>query len=85
MWDIFATCLFKHQAGEVREFLYELKQVRDVVGDGGSVGVHTLQVLLIDLAHTFQTLIDGLIVAVGASLGLAAGLHQQDGVGHFEH
>ena len=35
----------------------EIKELADVVGDGGNVGVGPLQVLLVDLAHALHALI----------------------------
>ena len=35
----------------------EIKELADVVGDGGDVGVGPLQVLLVDLAHALHALI----------------------------
>ena len=41
-----------HKAAEVKEIVYELEKVADVVSDGGAVRVHLSQVLLVDLAHS---------------------------------
>ena len=37
--------------------IYEIKELADVVGDGGNVGVGPLEVLLVDLAHTLHALV----------------------------
>ena len=44
----------------------EVEELRDVVGDGGHVGVQPLQMLLVDLAHALHALVHALVVAVGA-------------------
>merc|ERR1712029_566129 len=48
------------KAAEVCQLINEVEQLRDVVGDGGDVGVHPLEVLLIDLADPLQALVDRL-------------------------
>ena len=44
----------------------EVEELRDVVGDGGNVGVQPLQMLLVDLAHALHALVHALVVAVSA-------------------
>ena len=39
------------------DLIDEIKELTDVVGDGGDVRVGPLQVLLVDLAHTLHALI----------------------------
>jgi len=72
------------KAAEVCQLINEVEQLRDVVGDGGDVGVHPLEVLLIDLADPLQALVDRLVVGVGPRLGPGLGLHQQDSVAHLD-
>jgi len=82
--DVLARGLLEDQAGQVCELVDEVEQLTDVVGDGGRLGVHSLQILFVDLAHTFQALVDRFIIGVGAAFRLVARLDQEDCVRHFD-
>ena len=43
---------YLHKTGEVCELIDEVKELRDVIGNAGCIGVHSLQMLLIDLAYS---------------------------------
>ena len=43
---------YSHEAGQVGQLIDEVKQLANVVGYGRAVGIHSLQVLLVDLAHS---------------------------------
>ena len=43
-----------HQAAEVIEVVDELKQLTDVIGDGGAVWIHLTKILLINLAQSYE-------------------------------
>ena len=47
----------KNQPTTRADLIDEVKELADVVGDGGDVGVGPLQVLLVDLAHALHALI----------------------------
>lgn len=75
--------LLIHQAGQISKLVDEVKQLADVIGDGGCVGILSLQVLLVDLAHAFHALVDRLVIRVCAGLGLHPRLDQEDCVRHL--
>ena len=54
----------------------EVEKLRDVVGDGGDVWIHPLQVLLVDLANALETLVDRLVVRVSPGFGPALRLDE---------
>ena len=60
----------------------KIKQLTDIVGNRGQIGVCPLQMFFINFAHTLHALIDGLVVGVGPSLWLDARLNQQDCMSH---
>jgi len=68
------------EAGHVLERVEEVEQLRDVVGDGGGVGVHLLEVLLEDLAESIHEALCGIEVRVSASVCILGALDQQDNV-----
>ena len=43
---------YLHETAEILQVVDELEQVADVVCDGGAVGVASLQVLFVNLAHS---------------------------------
>ena len=43
---------YSHEAGQVGQLIDEVKQLANVVGYGRAVGIHSLQVFLVDLAHS---------------------------------
>jgi len=45
------------ETAEIGQVIDEVKQLTDVVGDGRAVGVHALQVLLVDLAYPFHAFV----------------------------
>ena len=47
----------KNQPTTRADLIDEVKELADVVGDGGDVGVGPLQVLLVYLAHTLHALV----------------------------
>jgi hypothetical protein len=69
-----------HKTGQVSEAIDEAEQLRYVVSDAGSVWIHFLEMLLVDLADSLHALVDTLIVRVGARLGLVGGLNEQNRV-----
>jgi len=72
------------QAAEVGQLVDEVEQLRDVVSDGGDVGVHPLQMLLVDLANSLEALVDWLVIRVGPGLRPGLRLDQKDRVAHYE-
>lgn len=50
--------------------VHKVKQLADVIGDGGCVGVLPLQVFLVDVTHALHALVHRLIVRVRAGLRL---------------
>ena len=64
------------------DLINEIEQLTDVIGDGGEGRVGSLQMLLINFAHSLHALVDGLVVGVGSGLGLDAWLDKQDCVSH---
>ena len=53
--DDYLTTINLHHAAHVVEGVYELEELTDVIGDGGSVGIDLSQVFLIDLTNTCTT------------------------------
>lgn len=47
--------LISHEAAEVEEVVDELEHLRNVVGDGGAVGMELSQVFFIDLADSCKS------------------------------
>jgi len=74
--------LLVNQARQVSQLINEEEELGDVVSDGGDVRVVPFQVLLVDLAHALETLIDGLKVCVGPGVLLDPRLNQQDRMRH---
>lgn len=62
--------------------IQEVKQLADVIGDGRSVWISPLEMLLIDFANTFHTFVDTFIVRICACFGPCAWLYQQNCVRH---
>jgi len=62
VWGVGVGGPLVNETAEVGQLVDEIEQLGDVVRDGGDVRVHPLQVLLVDLAHALQTLVDGLVV-----------------------
>lgn len=72
--------LLVNETAQVAQLINEIKQLSDVVGDGGRVGVATFQVFLVDAAHALHALVHRFVVAVGAGLGVNPRLHQENRV-----
>ena len=70
------------QAGNICQHINEIKQLTDIIGYVGCDRVGYLQVLLIHLTNTLQTLANGLVVAISPALHQVTRLDQQDSVGH---
>ena len=49
--------VFDHTTKNNADLIDEIKELADVIGDGGDVRVGPLQVLLVDLAHALHALI----------------------------
>lgn len=75
--------LLVHEAAQVRELVNKIKQLANVVGDGGRVRVAPLQVLLVDLAHALHALVYALVVAVRSRLRIPGRLNEQNRVRHL--
>ena len=70
------------QAGEICQHINEVKQLTDIIGYVGCDRVGYLQVLLIHLTNTLQTLVNGLLATISPALHQVTRLDQQDSVGH---
>ena len=66
------------------DLVNEVKELTDIIGDGGYVGIGPLEVLLVNFADPLHAFVDRLVVRVGPGLRLDARLNQQDGVSHGE-
>lgn len=67
------------------KFIYliqKVEQLTDVVRDGWCVWVSSLEMLLVDFAHTFHAFIDTFVIRISARFGPCAWLHQQNCVRH---
>lgn len=51
---------YLHHTAHVKDVIHKLEKFADVISDGGCVGVHLPQVLLIDLADTLKMVTKGL-------------------------
>lgn len=61
----------------------KIKQLANIVGDGGRVRVAPLQVLLVDLAHALHALVYALVVAVRPCLRIPGRLDEENRVRHL--
>jgi len=66
----------KYEAGKVGQLVNEVKQLGDVVSDGGRVGVDALEVLFEDLADALDALGHRLKVGISPRLWLLARLNE---------
>jgi len=78
-----AGSLLKDETRQIGQLIDEVEELRDVVGDGRTVGIDALQMLLEDLADALHALGHRLEIRVRPRLRLLRRLHQQDRVGHF--
>lgn len=63
------------QAANIDKRIDKIKQLTDVIGDGGCVWITPLQMLLIDLTNALHALINALIVAICSRLWTCSRLH----------
>jgi len=54
--------LLVNQARKVAQLIDEVEQLTDIIGDLWGRGVQSLEMLLIDLAHTLHAIVDRFIV-----------------------
>lgn len=67
--------LLVHKAGQISQLVHKVKELTDVIRDGRGVGILPLQMLFVNLAHTFHAFINRLIIRKSSRFWLASRLY----------